>query len=380
MGISNPPHRRRFQFTLAALFVTVFACSAAAWLLAQRVRHAELVKWGAELSLPAPALAEYVPNGSGAPFILHGADYGRINIAVCVFRRVAHVTQEARPLHAALTEQLQRYQDFAKAAELLHGLGAAGGEDDAVALAKLQIALTETALAWADDDKGLATRKLAQCVVAAQEFREAQQKQFDGGAVAGMHDAENAILETWMQRHLARAGGDEEGYTSALEDQLRLIDEFIVQLETYDGTRESGQLVHGALLARARVRSRLAHARDDDETELAAWNDVQAEASAIRDIEDRFMRRTELGMLFCGGSDYWCAINFSLFLSEPGLLLAEPPERARTRRARTAQQKALAEYELLLREAVKQAEGSECPEYWQCQHSLAELDLVEAGY
>ena len=190
----------------------------------------------------------------------------------------------------------------------------------------------------------------------------------------------NRFRMAWLERVSARQRGDAAGFAHALEAQVRSLDELIVLLQAGAQKGQSDPLVEATRLARAWLRARLANAAGDGTAETTAWQDATAATKVLRSIAPDGRPTNDPGGLFRYRDAYWCGVANPLLLSEPGLVLAEAFQRGRSSDARVAQQAAMAEYEALCGEAAQRASGSECPEFWECLHSLARLDQIEAGY
>jgi hypothetical protein len=375
---SDPlPARRRFQFSLKALFLLVLICSVAAWFVSRRVIHARRVELATQLGAPADRLMSYVPYLQGEVDIVSG-DYARKNMAICLLRRTGRMREDAPGIWNSLENQLTTYRHRIDQVEVLVEAGSRGGEGYEMTRAVFQIVLLEGALAIEHGDSAKADAKVSECVWLAKQYDDEVSQTLLVGEDA-LSRLASRILVAWAERIHARRCHNEANYIRALKDQSSLLERFIARLKTLSDQQDLDAGVYGAQLAHARVRARLAHSLGNDSAELAAWQDAAIKARTLRDISFQTWPPSDPGRIFGNRNDDWCGISYALLLSEPGLILAEAPQRARSLQACTAQQAALAEYEALCSDAVKKAATKDCPEFWECLESLAKLDLIEAG-
>lgn len=369
------PHRR-LQFSLKLLLVLVLASGAG--LGARWLRHKRRARIATELAAPVAPLLQYVPYYEPTVDVVSGR-YGRTNLALCVLRRTGHVRGDSAHICAVLAHELERYRQLLVVAKALREFGAKGGDDHDVSNATFHVALVEAAIALEEDDAEKAGKKLSECLKLAKQYGD-QRRQIVF-SMNEIHLLSYPIRIVWSERISARQRADEAGYARALEAQARLLNDLIARLQTVSDKRQPDPLVEAARLARAWVRARLANAACDDTAETTAWRQASAAAKALRSIAPVNPPPNDPGGLFDISGDYWCGVAHPLLLSEPGLIFAESFHRGQSAAARVAQQAALAEYEALCREAAQRASGSvECPEFWECLHSLARLDQMAAGY
>lgn len=371
---------RRFQFSLAVFVVLVAVCGAAAGLGARRLQHQRRARMVTLLAAPAGPLLQYVPYYEPSADIVSG-EYGRHDLAMCVLRRTGHVRGDSPGICAVLAKELKTYRHLFLAAKTLHEEGVNGGADYDVSNAMFHIALVAAAIAMEQDDAKEARKKLLQCLELAKQHDDEEMRQLPTISKNNLRPLANQIRMAWLERIAARQRDDEAGYARALEAHALLLDETIACFQAGGDTQKPEPLVEAARLARAWLRARLANADRDSDAELMAWRDATKAAKALRSMAPDGPPPNDPGGMFSIHDAYWCGVTHPLLLSEPGLILAEPFHRSRDGAVRVAQQAAMAEYEALCGEAADRASGHiECPEFWDCLHSLARLDQIEAGY
>lgn len=371
---------RPFQFSLKVLLVLVAVCSAAAWVGARWLQHQRRARMATALAVPATPLLQYVPYYEPTVDI-HSGEYGRHNLAMCVLRRTGHIRGDSPHVFAALAKQLKTYRQLLVRIKVLHDEGMSGGADHNVSNAKFHIALVEAAIALEQGDANKAGKKLSLCLKLAKQRDDEETSWLPVFNENDVRPLANRIRRAWLERIAARQRGEKAGYVRALEAHIRLLDEVIGRFQAGGDTQKPDPLVEAGRVARAWLRARLANANGDSDAELTAWRDAAAAAKSLRSIAPGGPPPNDPRGIFDIRGPYWCGVAHPLLLSEPELILAEPFHRGRNGVVRAAQQAAMAEYEALCDEAAQRASGHlECPEFWECLHSLARLDQIEAGY